>query len=300
MACMCIAQGKRRNVRRMEGNMGYKIVVDSCGDLPEELKKDGHFESVPLEIFVDDYHIVDDAGFDQAEFLRRVRESPNCPKSTCPSPERYMEAFGGEAQRIYVVTLSSQLSGSYNSAELGKKLYQEEGGKGKRIHVFDSKSASVGETVLAMKVQEYEEAGLCFEEVVAKVEEFQQEMNTSFVLETLETLRKNGRLSNLKAFVANTLNIKPVMAGTREGAICQIGQARGIARAVDKMVADLVAKTKNPKEKILAIAHCNCPQRAAEVVEKAKKLADFKKIFVVETAGISSMYASDGGVIVVA
>ena len=281
--------------------MGYKIIVDSCGDLPEELKRDGHFESVPLEIFVDDYHIVDDEGFDQAEFLWRVKESPNCPKSTCPSPERYMEAFAGEAEHIYVVTLSSQLSGSYNSAQLGKKLYQEEKGAGdKRIHVFDSKSASVGETVLAMKVQEYEEAGLGFGEVVAKAEEFQEEMNTSFVLETLETLRKNGRLSNLKAFVANTLNIKPVMAGTREGTICQIGQARGIARAVDKMVSDIVAKTKNPREKILAIAHCHCPQRAAEVVEKAKKLADFKKIFVVETAGISSMYASDGGIIVVA
>jgi DegV family protein with EDD domain len=158
----------------------------------------------------------------------------------------------------------------------------------------------VGETVLAMKIQEYEEAGLEFEEVIARVEAFQKEMNTSFVLETLETLRKNGRLSNLKAFVANTLNIKPVMAGTREGMICQIGQARGIARAVDKMVADLVAKTKDPKEKILAVAHCNCPGRAAEIVEKARKLAEFKKIFVVETAGISSMYASDGGVIVVA
>ncbi len=282
--------------------MGYKIVIDSCGDLPEGLKGDSRFESVPLEIFVDDYHIVDDAGFDQAEFLKRVKESPNCPKSTCPSPERYMEAFDCQAEHVYAVTLSSQLSGSYNSAELGKKLYFEEKGEGgaPKIHVFDSKSASVGETILAMKIQELEEEGLGFEEVVAGVESFQKEMNTSFVLETLETLRKNGRLSNLKAFVANTLNIKPVMAGTREGAICQIGQARGIGKAVDKMIADLVAKTKNPREKILAIAHCNCPQRAAEVVEKAKKLAEFKNIFVVETAGISSMYASDGGIIIVA
>lgn len=282
--------------------MSYKIVIDSCGDLPEALKEDRRFESVPLEIFVDDYHIVDDAGFDQAEFLKRVKESPNCPKSTCPSPERYMEAFDCQVEHVYAVTLSSQLSGSYNSAELGKKLFLEEKGEegAPKIHVFDSRSASVGETVLAMKIQELEEKGLGFEEVVAGVEGFQKEMNTSFVLETLETLRKNGRLSGLKAFVANTLNIKPVMAGTREGTICQIGQARGIGKAVDKMIADLVAKTKNPREKILAIAHCNCPQRAAEVVEKAKKLAEFKNIFVVDTAGISSMYASDGGIIIVA
>ncbi len=210
-----------------------------------------------------------------------------------------MEAFDCEAEHVYAVTLSSQLSGSYNSAQLGRKLYLEEKGE-KKIHVFDSKSASVGETVIAMKIQECEKEGLAFEEVVKKVDAFIAELNTSFVLETLETLRKNGRLSNIKAFVANTLNIKPVMAGTAEGTICQIGQARGIVRAVDKMIADLVGKTKRPQEKILAISHCNCPNRAKEAVEKIKKLAKFKDIIVVETAGISSMYASDGGIIIVA
>ncbi len=279
--------------------MSYKIVVDSCGELTEQLKQDGHFESVPLEIFVDDYHIVDDETFNQQEFLKRVAESPNCPKSTCPSPERYVEAYGCGAEHVYAVTLSAQLSGSYNSAELGRKLYLEEKGE-KQIHVFDSKSASVGETVIAMKIQECEEAGLSFEEVIQKVDEFIAGLNTSFVLETLETLRKNGRLSNIKAFVANTLNIKPVMAGTAEGAICQIAQARGIGKAVNKMIADLVAKTANPREKILAIAHCNCPKRAKEAVERIKGLAEFKDIIVVETAGISSMYASDGGIIIVA
>lgn len=278
--------------------MSYKIVIDSCGELTEELKQDGHFESVPLEIFVDDYHIVDEETFDQAEFLKRVAASPNCPKSTCPSPERYVEAFDCGADHVYGVTLSSQLSGSYNSAELGKKLYIEEKGD-KKIHIFDSKSASVGETLVGMKIQECEEAGLSFEEVIEKVESFIAEKNTSFVLETLETLRKNGRLSNLKAFVANTLNIKPVMAGSSEGTIYQLGQARGITKAVDKMIKDLISKTANPKEKILAISHCNCPERARAAVDKIKQMAEFKRIIVVDTAGISSMYASDGGIIMV-
>lgn len=277
--------------------MSYKIVVDSCGELPEKLKQDGHFESVPLEILVEDYRIVDDETFDQAEFLKRAAASPECPKSNCPSPERYMEAFDCEAEHVYAVTLSSQLSGSYNSAELGRNLYLEEKGE-KQIHVFDSKSASVGETVIAMKIQEYEEAGIDFEEIIEKVDAFIAELNTSFVLETLETLRKNGRLSNMKAFVAGALNIKPVMGGTREGTICQIGQARGIAKAVDKMITDLIEKTVNPQEKILAIAHCNCPKRAEEAVEKIRSMAEFKEIFVVDTAGISSMYANDGGIII--
>ena len=144
--------------------MNYKIVVDSCGELPGKLKESGHFENVPLEMFVDDYRIVDDETFDQADFLRRVAASPNSPKSTCPSPERYMSAFDCEAGHVYAVTLSSQLSGSYNSAEIGRKLYLEEKGE-KQIHVFDSRSASVGETLIAMKIQEYEERGLAFEEV---------------------------------------------------------------------------------------------------------------------------------------
>lgn len=276
--------------------MKYKIVVDSCGELPGKLKESGHFENVPLEMFVDDYRIVDDETFDQADFLRRVAASPNSPKSTCPSPERYMSAFDCEAGHVYAVTLSSQLSGSYNSAEIGRKLYLEEKGE-KQIHVFDSRSASVGETLIAMKIQEYEERGLAFEEVVEKVEAFITGMNTSFVLENLETLRKNGRLSNMKAFVAGALNIKPVMAGTAEGAICQIGQARGIGKAVDKMIHDLLSKTVNPQDKIFAISHCNCLKRAEEAAEKVRKLAEFKEIFVIDTAGISSMYANDGGII---
>lgn len=278
--------------------MSYKIVVDSCGELPENLKEDRHFETVPLEIFVDDYHIIDDETFEQAEFLYRVKKSPNCPKSTCPSPERYMNAYDCEAERVYAVTLSAKLSGSFNSAQLGKSLYIEEKGE-KQIHVFDSRSASVGETLIAMKIQECEEAGMPFEAVIEAVEEYISQQNTYFVLETLETLRKNGRLSNLKAFVASALNIKPVMGSTEEGEICQLDQARGMNKALDKMIQAMLSKVQDCETKILAIAHCNCPQRAKSIVEKLEKLAKFKDIFVVDTAGISSMYANDGGIIMV-
>ncbi len=276
--------------------MSYKIVVDSCCELPVKLKEDKHFQTVSLELFVDSYHVVDDETFDQTEFLRKVKESPNCPKSACPSPESYMEAYDCEAEHVYAVTLSAQLSGSYNSAELGRNLYLEEKGE-KQIHVFDSKSASVGETLIAMKIQEFEEAGCSFEEVIEKVDAFIAGQNTYFVLETLEALRKNGRLSNIKAFVASALNIKPVMGSTPEGSICQLDQARGMGKALDKMIAGITAKTKNPEQKILAISHCNCPERAENVMEKVKKLGIFKDVFVLDTAGISSLYASDGGII---
>lgn len=276
----------------------YKIVVDSCGELSEELKQDGHFSTVSLELEVDGYRIRDDETFDQLDFLRRVKESIKGPKSSCPSPEEYMSTYEGEAEHVYVVTLSDKLSGSYNSAVLGKNLYEEEHEDGKQIYVFNSRSASIGETLIGIKIQEYEEAGCTFEEVIEKTEAYISSMNTFFVLETLETLRKNGRLTNLKAFIANTLNIKPVMGSTKEGTICQLGQARGMNKALEKMVQNVIEKTKDCENRILAISHCNCPERALAVREKIEKLAKFKKIIIMNTAGVSTMYANDGGVII--
>lgn len=275
----------------------YKIIIDSCGELTENIKEDGHFQTVSLELEVDGYRIVDDAGFDQLDFLRRVKESRTCPKSSCPSPEQYMAAYEGDADHVYVVTLSDKLSGSYNSAVLGKNLYEEEHADGKKIYVFNSRSASIGETLIGLKVQEFENAGMVFEDIVNKTEEYIDSMNTYFILESLETLRKNGRLTNLKAFIANTLNIKPVMGSTDEGAICQLDQARGMNKALEKMIANMISRTKDCENRILAISHCNCPERAKILKEKIEKIAKFKKIIVVNTAGVSSMYANDGGVI---
>jgi len=277
--------------------MSYKIIVDSCGELPMNYKEDKHFESIPLTLDVDGYMVVDDETFDQTDFLRRVAKSPVCPKSSCPSPQRYMEAYTCEAENIYVVTLSAELSGSYNSAELGKKLYEEEKGE-KNIYIFNSRSASIGQTLIALKIEACEKAGMTFAEVVETVENYIAGQNTYFVLESLEALRKNGRLSNMKAFVANALNIKPVMGATAIGTIFQLDQARGINRALKKMVEYMAKDLKNPAEKILAVSHCNCRERAQMVKEEILKRVPVKDVLVLDTAGVSSLYASDGGIII--
>lgn len=278
--------------------MRYKIVIDSCGELTEKMKKDGHFQSAALTMYVDEYTIVDDETFDQADFLKKVAASPNCPKSACPSPEEYKNAFDCGADRAYAVTLSAELSGSYNSAELGKKLLLEEKPELK-IHVFNSRSASIGETLIGLKIQECEERGMSFEDVVKTVEQYIEEQTTWFVLESLETLRKNGRLSNMKAFIATALKIKPVCVSTPEGTIEQLTQARGMNRALVRMVESIAEKAERAEEKILAISHCNCPGRAQMVKEAILERLKPKDIIILDTAGISSMYAGDGGIIVV-
>ena len=279
--------------------MSYKIVVDSCCELPQELKHDPRYEIVPLTlIVVYSYHRLDDDGFDQKEFLRAVAECPVSPRSACPSPEKYMEAYRTDADHVYVVTLSSKLSGSYNSAVLGKNLYHETYGE-KQIYVVDSRSASCGETQIAMQIARWEDEGMGYEEITEKIEKFTDGMHTYFVLDNLDTLRKNGRLSGVKALVASTLSIKPVMAGD-QGSIVQLGQSVGIKKALAKMVDHVVRDVVDAEKKCLMITHCNNPERANSVKEQILAKVKFKDVLIMDTAGISSMYANDGGVIVTA
>lgn len=277
--------------------MSYKIIIDSCGELLEEWKNNEHFESVALTLNVGGENIIDDETFDQADFLKKVAACPECPKSACPSPERYMRAFDCDADHIYAVTLSAELSGSYNSAVLGSNLLNEEK-PGRQIHVFNSRSASVGQTLIAMKIQECEEAGYSFDKVIETVDAYIAGQHTFFVLDNLETLRKNGRLSKAKALVASALKIKPVMGSTDEGSICQLDQARGMNKALVKMAEQVVAKTQDSETKTLAISHCNCHERAVLLRNALQERMNVKDIVILDTAGVSSMYANDGGVIV--
>ena len=278
--------------------MSYRIVVDSCGEFTEKMKNDSHFVHAALTLQIDQEQIIDDDTFDRLEFIRKMKASPNCPRSACPSPEVYKEAFDCGAEHLYAVTLSAELSGSYNSAVLGMNLFLEDHPDAK-VHIFNSCSASIGETRIAQKIQECEEAGMDFEEVVRTVDAFSQEKHTYFVLETLENLRKNGRLSNIKAFVATALNIKPVMGATTQGTITQLGQARGMQKALRKMVEAMVAEVKNPQEKILSLSHCNNRARAEFVKEEVLKLIKVKDVMILETSGVSTLYAADGGIIMV-
>lgn len=276
--------------------MSYRIIGDSCTDLTNEQRESGEFDLVPLTLQIGNDSFVDDETFNQKDFIEKMEKSPSSPKSACPAPERYMELFE-KADDIYVVTLSAQLSGSYNCAELARNLYIEQRGK-KNIEIIDSKSASVGQMLIALKIKELADKGFKFEEVVEKVNCFRDEMETFFVLESLENLRKNGRLSNMKAFIASALNIKPVMSATPDGNIDKVDQARGIKKSLILMTQIISDKVRNSQDKILAIAHCNNYERALFVKEEIIKRVTFKDILIVETAGVSTLYANNGGIIV--
>lgn len=276
--------------------MSYKIVVDSCCELPAECHRDEHYEIVPLGLEVGEELIMDDESFDQAYFLKQVAASSKCPKSFCPSPEKFMEAYRSEAENIFVFTLSSKLSGSYNSAELGRQLYIEKYGQ-KNIFVCDSESASCGETQQALLAARLSKEGVPFEEICKQLIDFRDHMKTYFVLDNLETLRKNGRLTGVKALVASTLSIKPVM-GSNKGEIIQLSQAIGIKKGLAKMAETVVKEAVNPGSRTLMITHCNCKDRAESVKKMILDKLQCKDVLIMDTRGVSSMYANDGGVIV--
>lgn len=282
--------------------MTYKIIGDSCLDLTEELKKDPGFQMIPLTLQVGNVQVIDDETFDQSAFIEMVKACPECPKTACPSPESFKKVYEeADADAVFVITLSNHLSGSYNSAVLAKELYEEEKKEAgepvtKKIAVIDSLSASSGELDQALYIRDLCEQGLNFETVAEMAEAYSHRMKTYFVLETLDTLRKNGRLSGLQAFFATALNIKPVM-GAEEGVIIKLDQARGINKALQRMCDIAVKETGDTSGKRVVICHVNHQERALYVKAELEKRASFKEIVITEAAGVATVYANDGGII---
>lgn len=276
--------------------MSYKIILDSCGELTTDMKKSGNYANVPLTLHVGENKIIDDETFNQAKFLDLVASTTECPKSACPSPEQYINAYGSK-EKVYAVTLSSQLSGSYNSAVLAERLHKETFPK-TNVHVFDSKSASAGQTLIGMKIAECEEQGMSFTEVIEKVEEYIKRLSTLFVLEDLSFLERNGRLTGLKKIAANLLNIVPIMSGNKDGSIYQLDQARGIKKAMSKFVNIITTGCIEKGSETLVIAHCNCFERALDIKEKILEKVPNIKIYINDTQGVSSLYAGNKGIIV--
>ena len=255
--------------------MSFKIVVDSCCDLTPQMRKDPCFVKVPLSIHANGSVFVDDDTMDQADLLWSMRQSEDAPSTACPSPQAYLDAYQGEeGEDVYVVTLSALLSGSHNSAEQARVLLEEEQPE-RNIHVFNSCSASSGEVLAALKIQELASSGMPFKKVVREVEQFIYQMQTLFVLESLDNLRKNGRLTKLQAVVTSALKIK-LLCG-----------------AVERIAADPAHKGRT-----VAICHCGCLDRAFQVKRRIEETCQAEKVLILEAGGITTVYANEGGIVV--
>ena len=278
----------------MEMNRDYKIVADSSCDLNEDLEKYLNISLVPFKIDIDEESFIDDENLVVQKMVLSMKKSPNPIRTSCPSPGDFLEEYR-KNKDIFVVTISSQLSATYNSAILARDMAIEQD-PDKFIHVFDSKSASVGETLTAIKIQELINENFTNEEIVEKVEKYISEMKTYFISESLDNLIKNGRISKTKGLIANVLKFKPIMGPNPEGEIVLIENARGTKKAFSRLVEIIGENSENSENRIMVISHSNVLYRAIAIKEEVEKY-NFKDVIIVETKGLSTGYVDDGGII---
>lgn len=281
--------------------MSFKIVVDSCCDLTEDMKAWNNFSIVPLTLEIEDYVIPDDENFDQDDFISRMKANGGMAKSACPAPDLFKEAYEGDFDSVYVLTITDKLSGTYNSALQGKMLYEEEHNDGKKIHVFNSLATSGLETIVVHLIKDLAEQGKDFDEIVNAAEDYiLHNTGLYFCLESFDALKKNGRLFALAASVFEKIKVKIICRRTTEGNISLAGQDLTTNRALAK-IANLIAadvKDNNLDGKSVIVSHVCCREKGEFLAKKIAEKTDYKNIQVIKASGLNSLYASDGGIIV--
>ena len=272
--------------------MEYKIVMDSAGDLRE--MADANFASVPLKILAGDREFVDDATVNVEEMVDYMSTYMGKSSTACPSAGEYLEAFG-DAEDVYCVTITSGLSGSYNSAAIAAQTYREQH-PNRRIHVFDTLSAGPEMTLVAEKIKELVQQKLPFDKIVALVEEYNLKTQLTFSLESLHNLAQNGRVPSAVAKLAGILSLRLVGKASDGGTLQPTGKARGDQKVPGELLKQLLNLGYTGGR--VRIHHC-CNLPTAEKLKQAILEKFPKAHIIIEKAGaLCSFYAEKGGLLV--
>lgn len=271
--------------------MEYKIITDSCCDFNKSIKNETNITKVPLTINMGVQSFTDDDNFNRDGFILLMKHFKGSFSSACPSPIDFFETF--ENNKInFVVTLSKNLSGSYQSAIIASEMAKE---KGIKVFVFDSKTASCGILLICLKIRELCEKISDENIIYDKVTKFIDSVNTFFLLETLDNLVKNGRMNKITGTLASLMNIRAVLGSDGNGNIKAFGKARSKEKAKNLLI-DTITNNCNSKERLI-ISHCNNLTMAVELKKYFEDNKLFKDVIITETGGISSMYAGEKGII---
>lgn len=271
-----------------------RIVADSSCDLTQEMKDKMDITLVPLTISVGDRHFKDDESLNVDEMLNAIDQSTAVPRSACPSPQDFMNAFI-EKGSVFVLTLTSALSGTYNSALIAKETFLQEHQE-KFIHVFDTKGATAKETLVALKIDELIKKGLQENEIVTEVNAYIEKTKLFFQLGTLDIMIKNGRISKLKGFIGGILNIKPILYATQNGEAELFENVRSEKKSVRRLVEIIGEQCNDFSDRVLAITHCYAQEKAEMIKQEIEARYNFKEVLIVPTRGLSSLYTARGGV----
>lgn len=272
------------------------FVADGSFELNDAMKEEGEILLVPFKIYVDEEEQPSSGTFAEInDFIRKMKRSFKPVRTACPSPSEYYEAYGAKGD-VFAITISSELSGSYNSAQLAKNMRLAED-PNRRIHVFDSKSASTGETQVYMKIKEFLKKGLSYDRIVEETEKFISEMKTFFLLNSLDNLMKNGRISMVSGLLGSVLHFSPIMEG-KNGVIHLYENIRGRKKALKRLLEVVGENVGRMEERVVTISHVNASDVAEAMAEQIRQSYSFKDVMVFRTGDLSSVYADEGGLIV--
>lgn len=276
----------------------YKIIGDSCTEVSKSFVKDYPISIVPFKLFLDNTEYIDDAFLNIDDFVDKMKLVTSIPRTACPSPYDFLNLFEGEETEIFVVTISSKLSGAYNSAVLAKNIYEEENPNEKLIHVFDSLGASTGQTLIVKEIHELKTLNYTFEKIIETITEFILNTRVIFISESLDNLVSNGRIPAWKGFIAGALNIVPIMGSDGYGQIRLLEKIRGTNKAYSRLIEIIQSELNLSERNTIAIAHVENNDRASQLETEILELFNTKKVINLQCAGLSSIYADYKGIIV--
>ena len=270
----------------------FKIVSDSSSDL---IATDGvAFESVPLKIITDEQEYVDDAELNVVSMLDDLAKYKGRSRTSCPNTEEYLRAFG-EAESIFCITISGNLSGSFNAVRAAAKAYMEEYPE-RRVHVIDSLSTGAESALIIDKLCELITGGADFDEVREKITEYHNHTRLIFALESMHNLANNGRVSPIVAKMAGILGIRAVGRASDVGTLEMTGKSRGVQNTVNDIVSNMLSEgCKGGK---IRIHHADNESAAGLLKSKILEKLPEAEIKVQTARGLCSFYAERGGLLV--
>ena len=269
-----------------------KIVADSACDVFALAHTD--FASAPMRVITEEREFVDNETLDVEEMVRFMDKYKGKSKSSCPNTNDWLEAFG-DAEDIFCVTITSGLSGSYNSACAAKQIYESEN-EGRRVCIVDSLSAGPEITMILEKLDECVEKQMSYEDICDTVAAYQKKTGLAFMLRSLKTFANNGRVSPLVAKAIGVLGICIVGKASDEGTLEPLHKCRGEKRSIELLSEVLGAEGFRSGK--IRIGHC-WNEEAAQQLKKLI-LTKYEKVSIEihKLKGLCSFYAEMGGLLV--
>lgn len=271
--------------------MKTKIIADSSCDIFEIEGVD--FVSVPLTIATDEKSFVDDRNLDIPQMLEYLANYEGRSYTACPNVDAWYQAYQG-GDEIFVVTLSSNISGTYSAASSAAQLYAEENPNAK-IHIFDTLSAGPEVRMLTEKLAQLHLQGKSFDEICALGTEYMDSTRIFFCLQSFHNFAQNGRVSKTVAKLGGLLGIRVMATASKTGTIEIMDKCRGEKGALKKFLDKL--ESAGYQEGKIHLAHCKNPAFAQQLSDSIKAIYPKASTEIYETHGLCSYYAETGGIL---